>query len=99
MEQCSILSNVINYVQYSKNSKDFHTMNVGPVNNKKLNRVLKDKNKDNITLRVDLVDILNGSKEEYLDRYEGVISEILHTTRFDENTDLSKTYLEKLRMT
>ena len=26
MEQWSILSNVINYVQYSKNPKDFHTM-------------------------------------------------------------------------
>ena len=38
-------------------------------------------------------------KEEYLDRYEGVISEILNTTRFDENTDLSTTYLGKLRMT
>ena len=34
-----------------------------------------------------------------LDRYEGVISEILNTTRFDENTDLSTTYLGKLRMT
>ena len=84
MEQWSILSNVINYVQYSKNSKDFHTMTVRPVNNKKLNMVSTDKNKDDISLRVDLVDILNGSKEEYLDRYEGVISEILNTTRFEE---------------
>ena len=40
-----------------------------------------------------------GSKEEYLNRYEGVISEILNTTRFDVNTDLSTTYLGKLRMT
>ena len=45
------------------------------------------------------MDILSSSKEEYLDRYEGVISEILNTTRFDENTDLSTTYLGKLRMT
>ena len=28
MEQWSILSNVINYVQYSKNPKDFHAMSV-----------------------------------------------------------------------
>ena len=40
-----------------------------------------------------------GLKEEYLDRYEGDISEILHTTRFDENTDLSTNYLGKCRMT
>ena len=31
--------------------------------------------------------------EEYLDRYEGVKSEILNTTRFDENSDSSMTYL------
>ena len=35
--------------------------------------------------------------EEYLDRYEGVKSEILNTTRFNEN--LSMTYLGKLSMT
>ena len=69
MEQWSILSNVIYYMQYSKNAKYFHTMTVRPVNNKKLNMVLKNKNKDDISLRVDLTDILNGLKEEYLDRY------------------------------
>ena len=80
---------MINYVQHSKNPKDFHAMTIRPVNNKRLNLVLRDKNEDDISLRVDLIDIPNGSKEEYLDRYEGVISEILNTTRFDENTDLS----------
>ena len=35
-------------------------------------------------------------KEEYLDTYEGIQSEILSTTRFDENSDLSTTYLGKL---
>ena len=34
-------------------------------------------------------------KEEYLDVYEGIQSEILNTTRFDENTDLSTAYLGK----
>ena len=34
-------------------------------------------------------------KEEYLDVYEGVQSEILSTTTFDENSDLSTTYLGK----
>ena len=64
MEQWSILSNVINYVQYSKNPEDFHTMTVRSANNKKPNLVLKDENIDNISLRVDLTDILNGLKEE-----------------------------------
>ena len=99
MERWSILSNVINYVQYSKNPKDFYTVTVKPVNNKKLNSISKDKDKDYISLRIDLTDIPNGLKEEYLDRYEGVMSEILNTTRIDENTDLSTTYFGKLRMT
>ena len=34
-------------------------------------------------------------KEEYLDIYEGILSEIVNTTRFDENSDLSTTYLGK----
>ena len=34
-------------------------------------------------------------KEEYLDVYKGIQSEILNTTRFDENSDLSATYLGK----
>ena len=33
--------------------------------------------------------------EEYLDIYEGIQSEIVNTTRFDENSDLSTTYLGK----
>ena len=36
MEQWSILSNVINYVQYSKNPKNFHTMLVKPITRVKL---------------------------------------------------------------
>ena len=42
---------------------------------------------------------MDRSKEEYLDKYEGVKSEILNTTRFDENSDLSLTYLGKINMT
>ena len=39
-----------------------------------------------------MLDIL---KEEYLDVYEGIQSKILSNTRFDENSDLSTTYLGK----
>ena len=35
-------------------------------------------------------------KEEYMDMYEGTQSEILSTTRFDENSDSSNTYLGKV---
>ena len=39
------------------------------------------------------------STEEYLDRYDGVKSEILKTTRFNESSDLSMTYLGRSIMT
>ena len=38
---------------------------------------------------------LDMLKEEYLDVHKGIQSEIVHTTRFDENSDLSTTYLGK----
>ena len=34
-------------------------------------------------------------KEKYLDIYEGIQSEIVNTTRFDKNSELSTTYLGK----
>ena len=37
MEQWSILSNIINYAQYSKNPKDFHMMSVKSTNKNKTN--------------------------------------------------------------
>ena len=48
---------------------------------------------------MNLVDSSDRSKEEYLDRYEGFKLEIVDTTRFDENSDLSTTYLGKVNMT
>ena len=50
-------------------------------------------------LEVTLVDSLDRSKEEYLNRYEGVKSEIVDIPRFDKNSDLSTTYLGKVNMT
>ena len=99
MEQWSILSNIINYVQYSKNPKNFHSMTIRPM---KYNRAVKDINGRNVNeslLEVNLVDISDRSKEEYLDRYGGIKSEIVDTTRVDENSDLSMTYLGKINMT
>ena len=104
MEQWLIPSNIINCVQCSKNSRDFYNMAVKPVDNGKHSLVLKGKNNEDMSLRIDLIETLKGqpsyrSKEEYLDRYEGVTSEVLNTTRFDKSTDLSTTYLGKFRMT
>ena len=98
MEQWSILSNVINYVQYNKNPKNFHAMSIKPVNKNKINVGRKQGEKDRFTSEVSLIDTSETVKEEYLDRYEGVKSETLNTTRFDENSDLSMTYLDKTNL-
>ena len=45
MEQWSILSNIINYVQCSKNTKNFHSITIRPV---KSNRAVKDMKGRNI---------------------------------------------------
>ena len=37
MEQWSILSNIINYMQYNKNPKNFHSMIIKPVNTNRIN--------------------------------------------------------------
>ena len=48
---------------------------------------------------MNLVDNSDRLKEEYLDKYQGVKSEIVNTTRFDKNLDLSMRYLGKIIMT
>ena len=35
MEQWSILSNVINYIQYDKHPKNYHSLNISTVNKKR----------------------------------------------------------------
>ena len=57
-------------------------MTIKPVNNRKFSKIMKDRDKDDLLLRIDLTDNSYRSKEEYLDRYEGATSEILNTTRF-----------------
>ena len=45
MEQWSILSNVINYVQHSKNPKNFHAISVKSINKNKVSTKGKEKDK------------------------------------------------------
>ena len=98
MEQWSILSNVINYVQYSKHPKNFHAMSIKPINKSKINIERRKGEKDRFTSQVSLLDTSDRLTEEYLYKYEGLISEILNTTGFDENSDLSMSYLGRTSM-
>ena len=98
MEKWSILSDVINYVQYDKHPKIFHSMSVIPINKMK-NKIESRKVKEEKPIsEIDFREISDRLKEEYLDRHEGVKSEILSTTRFDKNSDLSMTYLGRVNV-
>ena len=98
MEQWSILCNVINSVQYDKHPTNFHTMSVRPINKMKNKTKSKKDEKERPISEIDFRNTSDKLKEEYLDRYEGVRSEILSTTRFDENSVLSMTYLGKINI-
>ena len=67
MEQWSILSNILNYVQHSKFNSMNHSLSVKPVNRYKIKT---DEGKE--FREVDFDTILQNLQEEYLDVYEGI---------------------------
>ena len=90
LEQWSILSNVLNYVQHDKHYTINHTLD--------LKTVSKHKNKLDTRKEEKLVELDFGSTplklcKEYLCVYEGIELEIVNTTRLNENSDLSTRYL------
>ena len=93
MEQWSILSNTLNYIQYDRYPKNYHSLGISTVNKCGKNQSTKEEERD--ILELDFCQTLDILREEYLDVYEGIQSEILSTTRFDENSDLITTYLGK----
>ena len=93
MEQCSIISNVINYVQYDRNPTDFYNLDVKAIDQKNHRKIYdRLKEEDRQVIEIDFVDTPDKLKGEYLNMYEVVKSEVLSTTKFDENSHLSTTY-------
>ena len=91
MEQWSILSNTLNYIQYVQHPKNYHSLSISTVNKCRKNPYTKEEERD--MLELDFGHTPDILKEQYLDVYEGIQSEILSTTIIDENSDLSTTYL------
>ena len=94
MEQWSILSNTLNYIQYDRHPKNYNNFSVNTVNKCRKTPCTKEEEKD--MLELDFGHMLDILKEEYLEIFKGVQLEILSTTRFDKNSDLSTTYLGKI---
>ena len=93
MEQWSLLSNILNYIQHDRHPKIYHNLSVSTVNKFRKAPCVKEEERD--MLELDLGYTPDKVKEEYLDVFEGIQSEILSTTRFDENSDWSTIYLGK----
>ena len=83
---------MLNYIQYNKHLKNFHNLDISTVN---IYKIHLDVNVEKDIEEVDFGPTLNILKEKYLNVYKGVQWEIVSTTRFDENSDLSTTYLGK----
>ena len=92
IEQQSILSNMLNYIQYNRHPRNYHNLGISVVN--KYRNTLDIKEESNM-MELDFGPTPHLLKEEYLDIYKGIQSEIVNTTRFDENSDISTTYLGK----
>ena len=88
----TILSNILNYIQYDRHPKNYHNLGISTVN--KYKNSLDAKEEGDKT-ELDFGSIPHMLKEECLDIYKGIQSEIVNTITFDENSDLSTTYLGK----
>ena len=87
MEQWSILSNILNYIQHSKFNSVDHTYDVKAMNRYKIK---PDRGREFKELNFGITP--QKLQEEYMDIYEGIHSDIVSSNRFDENSDISTTY-------
>ena len=90
MEQWSILSNILNYVQHDKYYISNHTLDIKTVNK---HQDKLDTRKEEESIKLDFDETPLKLHEEYLDMYDSIQTEIVNTSRFNENSDLSTTYL------
>ena len=96
MEQWSILSNSLNYVQHSKFNSMDHSLSIHPVNRYKVkpNNSLSSFGK--VFREVDFGTNSQNLQAEYLDMYGGIQLDIVRSSKFDENSDISMTYFGKI---
>ena len=93
------MSNIVNYIQYDKHPRNFHDLNISTVNKEKYKINSNIEEEERQMLELGFADTLGKLKDKYLDVYEKIQSEILSTTGFDENSDLSTTYSGQVNTT
>ena len=98
MEQWSILSDNIVYVRLVGND-DMNGIDIKMADyqdHKKMYRRMG--REEGHRMNIDFGECPNVLKGKYMDVYEDVFAEVVTTNRFDENVDLSTTYLGKIGM-
>ena len=99
MKEWSILSDHVKYVM-SDGSEIFHKLNIDQMNYRHERDLYKEsQEKELVSADVNFGRSPEKVKAEYLDVYEGVYAEVINTDRFDEDMDLSTTYLGQVNMT
>ena len=96
MEQWSILSNSLNYVQHSKFNSMSHSLNIKPVKRYKMKLNDSFSSSEKEFREVNFGANSQNLQAEYLDVYEGIQSDIVSSSRLDENSDISMIYLGKI---
>ena len=91
MEQWSILSNILNYIQHTRFNAMDHTLDVKAVNRYKIKPDMGREFKE-----LDFGITPQKLQGEYMDTYEVIHSDIVSSNRFDENSDISTTYLGRI---
>ena len=94
-----MLNDHVKYVT-SDGSEIFHKLNIDQMNDRQERDLYKElQEKALVSADVNFGGSPEKLKAEYLDVYEGVYGKIVSTDRFDEDMDLSATYLGQVDMT
>ena len=98
IKQWSILSDNIVYVR-SEDRDIMNDIDIKPIDYREHKRIYRKMGKEGgEKLEMDFGESLEIMKSRYVDVYDDVYAEIVTTSRFDENVDLSTTYLGRIDM-
>ena len=98
MEQWSILSDNIVYVR-SEDNDIMNGINIKPIDYREHKRMYRKMGKEGgERLNIDFRESPEIMKSRYMDVYDDIYVEVLTTSRFHENVDLSMTYLGRIDM-
>ena len=98
MRNWSIFSDNIRYIQHEPITPQKLDIDTYDYRHYK-DLYLKLKGEERETLDIDFGMYPNILKSKYLDVYEGIYAEMVYANKFNENSDLSMTYLGQTKMT